>query len=93
VVITPVQPARHLLQTCIWGLVSGRREQHKGRKLLQIRDKNPQNNPNITLLFFAEIVTETFPVVLVLVAVDAEILPVGAVCGVISGIPVLVVHR
>jgi hypothetical protein len=31
--------------------------------------------------------------VFVFVAVDAEILPVGAVCGVIHGIPVLVVHR
>jgi hypothetical protein len=43
--------------------------------------------------FFAEIVAQTFPAVLVFVAVDAEILPVGAVRGVIPGIPVLVVHR
>jgi hypothetical protein len=42
---------------------------------------------------FAEIVAETLPVVLVFVAVDAEILPVGAVRGVVPGIPVLVVHR
>jgi hypothetical protein len=43
--------------------------------------------------FFAKIVAETLPVVLVFVAVDAEILPVGAVRGVVPGIPVLVVHR
>jgi hypothetical protein len=43
--------------------------------------------------FFAEIVAETLPVVFVFVAVDAEILPVGAVRGVVPGIPVLVVHR
>jgi hypothetical protein len=43
-------------------------------------------------LFLAEIVAETFPAVLVIVAVDTEILPVGAVRRVIQGIPVLVVH-
>jgi hypothetical protein len=43
--------------------------------------------------FFAEIVAQTLPVMLVFVAVNAEILPVGAVRGVIPGIPVLVVHR
>ena len=43
--------------------------------------------------FPAEIVAETFPVVLVLVTVDTEIFPVGAVHGVIPGIAVLVVHR
>ena len=43
--------------------------------------------------FLAEIVAEAIPVVLVLVTVDAEIFPVGAVCGVIPGIAVLVVHR
>ena len=46
-----------------------------------------------TALLLVEIVAETFPVVFVFVAVDAEIFPVGAVCGVIPGIPVLVVHR
>jgi hypothetical protein len=40
-----------------------------------------------------EIIAEATPAVLVFVAVDAEILPVGAVRGVIPGIPVLVVHR
>jgi len=49
------------------------------------------HQPDIAL-FLVEIVAETFPVVLVFVAVDAEILPVGAVGGVIPGIPVLVVH-
>jgi hypothetical protein len=43
--------------------------------------------------FLAEIVAETFPVVLILVAVDAEIFPVGAVHGVIPGIAVFVVDR
>jgi hypothetical protein len=42
--------------------------------------------------FLAEIVAETLPVVLVIVTVDAEIFPVGAVHGVIPGIAVLVVH-
>jgi hypothetical protein len=43
--------------------------------------------------FLAQIVAETFPVVLVVVAVNAEILPIGAVRRVIQGIAVLVVHR
>jgi hypothetical protein len=45
------------------------------------------------LLFFAEIITEKFPAVLILVAVDTEILPIGAIGGIILGIPILVVHR
>jgi hypothetical protein len=44
-------------------------------------------------LFPAEIITETFPAVLVFVAIDAEILPVGAIRGVVPGIAILVVHR
>ena len=47
----------------------------------------------VTVSFLVEIVAETLPVVLVFVAIDAEILPVGAIYGVIPGIPVLVVHR
>ena len=43
--------------------------------------------------FLVEIVAETFPAVLVIMAVDAEILPVRAVRGVIPGIPVFVVYR
>jgi hypothetical protein len=43
--------------------------------------------------FPAEIVAETFPAVFVLVAVNAEIFPVGAVYGVVPGISVFVVHR
>jgi len=44
-------------------------------------------------LLLAEIVAETLPVVLVLVAVNAEVFPVGAVRGIIPGIAVFVVHR
>jgi hypothetical protein len=44
-------------------------------------------------LFPAEIVTQKFPAMLVFVAIDAEVLPVGAIRGIILGIPILVVHR
>jgi hypothetical protein len=43
--------------------------------------------------FLTEILAEKLPAVLVFVAVEAEILPVGAVRGIIPGIPILVVHR
>jgi len=43
--------------------------------------------------FPAKIIAETIPVVLVIVTVDAEIFPVGAVGRVIPGIAVFVVHR
>jgi hypothetical protein len=46
----------------------------------------------VTVSFRVEIVAETLPVVLILVTVDAEIFPVGAVGGIIPGIAVLVVH-
>ena len=46
----------------------------------------------VTVSFLVEIVAETLPVVLVLVTVDAEIFPVGAVGGIIPGIAILVVH-
>ena len=59
---------------------------------LCLRRANQCINLDIASLF-AEIVAETLPVVFVFVAVDAEILPVGAVRGVVPGIPVLVVHR
>jgi hypothetical protein len=41
----------------------------------------------------AQIIAETAPVVLIFMAVNTEIFPVGAVRGVILGIPVLVMHR
>jgi len=40
-----------------------------------------------------KIIPEKAPAVFVFVAIDAEILPVGAVQRIIQGIPVLVVHR
>jgi hypothetical protein len=49
--------------------------------------------PEKTLLFPAEIITQTLAVVLIVVAVNAEILPVGAVGGVILGIAILMMHR
>jgi hypothetical protein len=64
----------------------------EGGARLCLRRGNQSINLDIAS-FFAEIVAETLPVVLVFVAVDAEILPVGAVRGVVPGIPVLVVHR
>jgi len=44
-------------------------------------------------LFTAEIIPEKFPAVLVLVAIQAEIFPVGAIRRIILGIAVLVMHR
>jgi len=46
----------------------------------------------VTGSVLVEIVAEALPVVLILVTVDAEIFPVGAVGGIIPGIAVLVVH-
>lgn len=43
--------------------------------------------------FAAEIVSQQLAAVLVIVAIDAEVLPVGAILGIIPGIAVLVVHR
>ena len=43
--------------------------------------------------FLAEIIPEKSPAVLIFVAVNAEILPIGAVGGIVKGIAVLVVHR
>jgi hypothetical protein len=43
--------------------------------------------------FLAEIISEEFAAVLILVAIQAKIFPVGAVRGIIPGIAVLVVHR
>jgi hypothetical protein len=63
----------------------------KGRGII---DKTGESihQPEIASVL-AKIVAETIPVVLVLVTVDAKIFPVGAVCGVIPGIAVFVVHR
>jgi hypothetical protein len=63
----------------------------QGRRIIA-RAGESIHQPDIAS-FLAEIVAETIPVVLVLVTVDAEIFPVGAVRGVIPGIAVLVVHR
>jgi hypothetical protein len=54
---------------------------------------NPRKSKQYMASGLAEIVAETVPVVFVLVAVDAEVLPIGAVRGVIQGIAILVVHR
>jgi hypothetical protein len=43
--------------------------------------------------FLAEIISEKFAAVLILVAIQAKIFPVGAVRRIIPGIAVLVVHR
>jgi hypothetical protein len=47
----------------------------------------------IFAMVVSEVVAQTLPVVLVFVAIDAEILPIGAIRGVVPGIAVLVVHR
>ena len=44
-------------------------------------------------LFPAEVVTQELAAVFVIVAVDAEVFPIGAILGIIPGIPILVVHR
>jgi hypothetical protein len=44
-------------------------------------------------LFLAEIIPQKLPAVLIFVAVDAEVFPVGAVRRIIPGIAVLVMHR
>jgi hypothetical protein len=43
--------------------------------------------------FLAEIISEEFAAVLILVAIQAKIFPVGAVRRIVPGIAVLVVHR
>jgi hypothetical protein len=45
------------------------------------------------LSFPTEIITEKFSAVFILVAINAEILPVGAISRVILGIAILVVNR
>jgi hypothetical protein len=45
------------------------------------------------LSFPTEIITEKLSAVFILVAIKAEIFPVGAIRGVILGIAILVVHR
>jgi hypothetical protein len=46
----------------------------------------------LLFLFAAQIFSQEFPAMFVLVAIDAEVLPVGAVRRIIPGIAVLVVH-
>jgi hypothetical protein len=43
--------------------------------------------------FIAEIITEKFAAVFILVAIKAKVLPVGAIRGIIPGIAILMVHR
>jgi len=62
------------------------------------KDRGPRPGGSLVLRktapsFSAEIVTQQFSAVLILVAVDAEILPIGAIRGIIPGIAILVVHR
>lgn len=47
--------------------------------------------PNIHLIFTAQIVAEQPPAVLILVAIDTEVFPIGAVRGIISVVPVFMV--
>ena len=47
---------------------------------------------NSALTILTEIITEQSPAVLIVVAVDTEVLPVGAVRGVVPVIPVLMVN-
>ena len=53
----------------------------------------PPSAAPLNSLVLAEIIPQKFPAVLILVAVNAEIFPVGAVGGIIQVIAVLVVHR
>jgi hypothetical protein len=44
-------------------------------------------------LCFIEIVTEKCPAVFILMAIDAEIFPIGTVWGIVQGVAVFMVHR
>ncbi len=49
-------------------------------------------NAPFALLLLVEIISEKTPAVLIIVAIDAEVLPVRAVRRVVVGVPVFVVH-
>jgi hypothetical protein len=61
-----------------------------------VNNKKSQDLPSgyqTFLVVAAQIISQESPAVFVFVAVNAEVLPVGAVRGIIPGVAVLMVHR
>jgi hypothetical protein len=53
-----------------------------------LSSRGPSEAPS----FVAEIIPEKLAAVLILVAIQAKVLPVGAIRGIIAGIAILVMH-